>query len=123
MDTELLNYFGVFWREVYRSRGRKYYEDLKRQLVSESLTNKPFYSATEKNFRHFLHNLEKFKTSGNWRIPIHPGVTIAPEAPLPSPLEESVQKYGWKALKDIVILASLQPLPKSEEEPHDTCEL
>jgi hypothetical protein len=115
MDTELLNYFGVFWREVYRSRGRKYYEDLKRQLVSESLTNKPFYSASEKNFRHFLHNLEKFKTTGSWRIPIHPGVTIAPEAPLPSFLEESVQKYGWKALRDIVVLASLQPLPESEE--------
>ena len=113
-SRELLLYFSQFWQEVWKNRGGRYYENLRRQVVSENSTNKPFYVATEKNFRHFLHNLEKFKTTGNWRIPIHPGVSVAPEAPLPSFLEEVCQKYGWQELKKIVVLATLAPILQSE---------
>jgi len=111
---ELMLYFSNFWREVYERRGRTYWLNLKRQLVSETLTNKAIYSATEKNFRHFLHNLERFKTTGSWRIPIYSG-GIAPEAPLPEFLEGALRDYGWHQLRDLVVLATLEAAEDGSE--------
>ena len=111
---ELLLYFGKFWGEVYERRGATYWLNLKRQLVNETLTNKAVYTATEKNFRHFLHNLESFKTTGSWRIPIYAGV-IAPEAPLPEFLEGALRDYGWHQLRDLVVLATLEPAEDGSE--------
>lgn len=104
-EITLINYFGNFWQTVYARRGEDYYDKLKRSLVGNSNSNHPFYSVTEKHFRHFLHNLQGFQTKSPWRVII----SQDPLRQLPMPLEGALFKYGWMKLKSVAVIGIISP--------------
>lgn len=97
-EQELLEYFTNFWVAVAK-RGEDYLANLRRAVNGSPdapLSQKPFYTSCENNFRHFLHNLEGFKHKAPYRIV----VTSPPQLPLRSmELEGALIKYGHSRVK------------------------
>lgn len=104
-EEKLIEFFAEFWQEVYRNRGDRYFENLRHSFVGsgQSVYQHPFYSATQNNFRHFLHNLNGFRTKAPWRVV----VMQDPEMPLPMLLEGALAKYGWKKVQSMAAIAIL----------------
>lgn len=106
-ERKLIEFFAKFWADVYRNRGEQYFENLKHSLMGhpdQPLSQKPFYSATERNFRHWLRNLNEFKTKGPWRVVL----TTDPSLPLPMVLEGALEKYGWQKVQSTATIGLLR---------------
>jgi len=110
---QLLEHFTEFWIAVAK-RGNGYLENLRRAVNGTSdtpLSQKPFYTSCDNNFRHFLHNLEGFKHKAPYRIV----VTSAPELPLRSmELEGALIKYGYSEVKIAVTCGLLNSYAKND---------
>lgn len=110
---QLLEYFTNFWIAVSK-RGDNYLENLRCAVngaLNAPLSQKPFYTSCENNFRHFLHNLEGFKTKAPYRI----AITAPPELPLRSvELEGALIKYGYSEVKIAVNCGLLNSYAKND---------
>jgi hypothetical protein len=106
-ERSLIDWFGEFWKAVYANRGERYFDKLRSELHGreEQESRLSFYSASEKHFKHFLRNLEGFKTSAPWRIPLNPN--LPDNLPLPMALEGAILKYGWQNVENIAVLGVL----------------
>lgn len=104
-DESVIGYFIDFWGVVKKNRGKHYFKNLEQSLCGsgQSIYQKPFYSATEKHFRHFLHNLNGFKSNENWRVVM----MRDPNMPLPMLIEGLLHRYGWKTLHSLIAIAAM----------------
>lgn len=99
-EKDLVEFFAKFWQEVYSERGEAFYKNLKSDLVGASEYNRPFYSASQKHFEHFLANLNGFRTRASWRIPLYAG-----SHHLSMYLQGALIKYGWRKVRDLAVFA------------------
>jgi hypothetical protein len=104
-EKEMIAFFVDFWKMVKRNRGDIYFQNLKHALTGtpdQPLSQRPFYSATEIHFRHWLRNLDGFKRKAPWRIPL-----LEPDLPLPMVMEGALSKHGWRQVEMMAVIALL----------------
>lgn len=101
-ETEIIQFFGEFWCKVRENRGDRYFDNLLFEVVghpNSPLNHVPYYRATEKNFRLFLHNLEWFTKRSHYHVDEH-SVGCDSMMPLRDPaLEGALLKYGWAKIE------------------------
>lgn len=107
-EKELIADFVPWWQEIRSVRGQDFTERLMFDLSGMgnngyNPTN-AFYTATERNFRHFLSVMNRMKKRGcPPRIPFE-GVA---NPRLPMKLEGALHKFGWKSVVSCFLWASL----------------